>query len=237
MTSTQSIRGLLAVAIICTLTACDDPVVIQADDSTRELYEAQAQKWTRWALGQPHSTSSPIADGTGEHCDVGQSGKVWYLAGTFGGAAERSCTIPHNRHLFFPLVNRWGINPGTSVDDEAAQTEFIDFFVGYFAENREATCALTLRLDGEDLLGTDLEELDELLYVDVLDPFEVEINADNWATEFGFEGGITPTLTDGHFALLRPLDPGEHVLEIGGAVCDGEEISFETSVVYELEVN
>lgn len=227
---------ILALTSITTLSACDEQVVIQADDVSRKAYETQAKEWTQWALGQPHSISSPIADATGEHCDVDQSGKVWYLAGTFGGPVERSCTIPHNRLLFFPLLNLWGINPGTSIDDEAAQVDFIDFFVGYFAENREATCSLTLRLDGEDLLGDDLEELDELLYVDVLEPFEVDINADNWASEFGLEGGVTPTLTDGHFALLRPLDPGTHVLEFGGVQCDGEEIFFETSAVYNLVV-
>jgi hypothetical protein len=223
--------------MISTIAGCDDPVVLQSwHDKVADTYEDQAQKWTQWAIGLPHSTTSPIADETGEFCGLDQSGKVWYLAGTFGGPVERTCTIPANRHLFFPLINRWVINPYTDIDDEVAQQELIDFATGYFAENRAATCSLTLRLDGEDLLGDDLEDLDEELYVDVLEPWLLDINPDNWATQYGFEGGPTPAVTDGHFALLRPLEPGEHVLELGGSTCDGDEIDFETFATYHLTV-
>lgn len=235
-TRRRSIGATLTAFSVIVLTGCDDPVVVQDNYAARHVYEQQAERWTRWALELPHS-ESPIADETGERCDDGQSGKVWYLAGTFGGPVERSCTISHKKHVFFPLVNLWGINPDTSIDDDAAQQEFIDFFTEYFPERRAATCALTLRLDGVDLLGDDLAELDELLYVEILEPFEIDINADNYASEFGFAGGPTPVLTHGHFALLRPLDPGEHVLEFGGAICDGEAIEFETSAVYNLTVD
>jgi hypothetical protein len=228
--------GLFLALTTVALAGCDEQVVTQTSKAARAAYEDQAQLWNQWALGQPHSTDSPIADPTGAMCANDQSGKVWYLAGTFGGPVERSCTIPPHRHLFFPLLNRWVINPGTDVEDEAAQAELIEFATGYFAANREATCALTLRLDGEDLLGDDIEELDDLLYTDVLDPFLVDIDPDNWATQYGFEGGPTPMVTDGHFALLRPLAPGEHTLEFGGTVCDGDAVDFETFATYTLTV-
>ena len=38
-----------------------------------------AQWWT-WATAQPLATS-PLFDQSGEFCDVGQSGRVWFLAG------------------------------------------------------------------------------------------------------------------------------------------------------------
>lgn len=214
--------------------ACDhETLVEQSGPASRRAYERGAIGWTRWALGQPHSTGSPISDPTGELCGVGQSGPLWYLAGTFGGPVERTCDVPAHKHLFFPLVNRWGI---FLEEYYASEQEFIDFLTEYFAANRAATCQLQLRLDGEDLVSDELAELDEALYVDVLDPFDVDINPDNWATQFGFEGGVTTTMTDGHFAMLRPLEPGVHTLEFGGAVCDGEIIDFETSAVYTLNV-
>jgi hypothetical protein len=231
----RSIALALALTAISTLTGCDDPVVMQTNHAARAAYEEQAQEWTQWALGQPQSTESPIADETGAMCGNDQSGKVWYLAGTFSGPVERSCTIPAKRYLFFPLVNRWIINP-PGYDFWESDEAYLEFAEEWFADHRARTCSITLRLDGEDLLGDDLEELDDLLYVDVIDPFIVDINADNWATEFGFLGGDTPTVTDGHFALLRPLDEGEHVLEFGASICDGKAIEFETLATYNLTV-
>lgn len=225
--------GLLL--LLVGLTACDhNPLVEQTGPVSRRNYERAAVGWTRWALAQPHSTGSPISDPTGELCDVGQSGQVWYLAGTFSGPVERTCDVPAGKHLFFPLINRWGI---FLAEFYASEEEFIEFLTEYFVANRAATCQLALRLDGEDLVSDDVGELDDALYVDVLDPFEVDINADNWATDFGFEGGPTPMMTDGHFALLRPLEPGVHTLEFGGTVCDGEFGDFETSAIYTLNVD
>jgi hypothetical protein len=224
-----------ALALLAVTTGCDDPVVSQDSKIGRKAYEEHAGEWLDWALGQPQSTASPIADETGEFCDDGQSGPVWYLAGTFGGPVERSCTIPEHRYLYFPLVNRWIINP-PGYDFWESEEQYLEFAEEWFTDHRARTCALTLRLDGEDLLGDDLEELDEALYVDVLDPVIVDINPDNWATQFGFLGGPTPTVTDGHFALLRPLEPGDHVLEFGATICDGEDIEFDTLAVYNLTV-
>ena len=34
-----------------------------------------------------------------------QSGPVWFLAGTFGGKAERTCTIPSGKAILFPPIN------------------------------------------------------------------------------------------------------------------------------------
>src|SRR5574341_1319356 len=49
-------------------------------------YGEWSARWWQWGLGQPAATN-PIDDPTGAFCDVGQSGPVWFLAGTFGGAA------------------------------------------------------------------------------------------------------------------------------------------------------
>lgn len=232
-TTTRLGTGLLLLLCAGAVGCDDDPFVEQAGPASERAYERAAIGWTRWALAQPHSTGSPISDPTGERCDVGQSGDIWYLAGTFGGPVDRSCDVPADKRLFFPLVNRWGI---FAKDFYASEQEFIDFMTEYFAAHRAATCDLVLRLDGEDLVSDDLEELDEAMYVDVLEPFEVDIDADNWATMYGFEGGKTPMLTDGHFAMLRPLAPGVHTLEFGGMVCDGEIVDFETSARYTIDV-
>jgi hypothetical protein len=43
-------------------------------------------------------------------CGYGQSShsrftQIWFLAGTFGGPTDRTCTVPRGIALFFPLLN------------------------------------------------------------------------------------------------------------------------------------
>src|SRR5258706_4066400 len=38
--------------------------------------------WWQWALSIPTSVN-PLTDTTGEHCNVGQRGEKWFLAGFF----------------------------------------------------------------------------------------------------------------------------------------------------------
>ncbi|MBI4600614.1 MAG: hypothetical protein HY721_01505, partial [Planctomycetes bacterium] len=60
--------------------------------------------WWAWALGIPAATN-PVVDATGEHCDEGQSGPVWFLAGSFGGSITRTCSVPAGKTIFLALLN------------------------------------------------------------------------------------------------------------------------------------
>ena len=50
-------------------------------------------KWWQWADSIP-TPLNPASDKTGQNCAQSQSGPVWFLAGTFGGKAELTCTDP-----------------------------------------------------------------------------------------------------------------------------------------------
>ena len=72
-------------------------------------YGEWSAKWVKWAF-EPITAESPLADDTGANCAVGQSGRVWFLAGTSPVASPptpvvRDCTIPSGRMLFFPVGN------------------------------------------------------------------------------------------------------------------------------------
>ena len=71
-------------------------------------YQEWAAAWWQWALTQPLATN-PVVDGDGRNCAAGQSGRVWFLAGTFdsGPKVERSCEVPAGTALFFPVVNNF----------------------------------------------------------------------------------------------------------------------------------
>ena len=49
-----------------------------------------------------------------------------------------------------------------------------------------------------------------------------------------FDGGVMPAVGDGYYALIHPLPPGEHVIELGGSLCGSW--AFETLATYTLHV-
>ncbi|WP_413758236.1 hypothetical protein [Streptomyces sp. MMBL 11-3] len=60
-------------------------------------------------MSEPEGTN-PVADEDGSECERNQPKDVWFLAGTFGTRAERTCSIPEWVPVAFPLVNLTG-NP------------------------------------------------------------------------------------------------------------------------------
>ncbi|MCX5078250.1 signal protein [Streptomyces sp. NBC_00424] len=64
-------------------------------------------RWWTWAASST-SDSNPVSDQDGHLCAKGQSGGIWFLAGTFGGAVTRTCTVPAGVPVAFPLVNSFG---------------------------------------------------------------------------------------------------------------------------------
>ncbi|MDG6106700.1 hypothetical protein Daura_29040 [Dactylosporangium aurantiacum] len=69
--------------------------------------EALAARWVQW-VAATGPLRNPVADDTGAHAHRRQPADVWFLAGCFGGAVERRCTVPAGRPLFFPAFNMWG---------------------------------------------------------------------------------------------------------------------------------
>ncbi len=93
---------------------------------------------------------NPVEDNTGKFCGLGQSGPVWFLAGTFGGTVERTCTIPAGKALFYPLVNSiWIDCPPPSTDAELTDAEVGWILANYTAAGDNA-CQLTSTLDSHD---------------------------------------------------------------------------------------
>jgi len=64
-------------------------------------------RWWSWAASEPEATN-PVADEDGGDCARNQPKDIWFLAGTFGTQAARSCPVPAGVPLAFPLVNRIG---------------------------------------------------------------------------------------------------------------------------------
>jgi len=107
-----ALKLILAFALLgLTLTATDAtaenvPVFPPGDHPYGHTYPEWAATWWRWALSQPGGKENPIIDPTGASCANGQEGNVWFLAGTSGTAVTRSCTVPPETALLFPIVNQ-----------------------------------------------------------------------------------------------------------------------------------
>ena len=91
-------------------------------------YGEWSARWWQWLLSIP-AAINPNLDSTGANCGEGQVDDVWFLAGTFGGAVNRSCTIPAGKPIFFPLINNIAIKPygyETLLDLRRLAAAFVD---------------------------------------------------------------------------------------------------------------
>jgi hypothetical protein len=161
-------------------------------DQTQEDW---SRSWWQWAASFERA-ESPVADTTGERCAGHQSGDVWFLAGTYETKRTfRTCRVPRDKHLFFPLINYVVMPNRAPVSCEAVTNTA--------ARMTDDVSNLVLRIDGErydDLTGH------------------------RQATRECFDIGVLvtpparmyPSAANGYYAMLQPLPPGTHVIDLGG---------------------
>jgi hypothetical protein len=173
--------------------------------------EDWSRNWWQWA-GAFEIHSSPIADLTGELCASKQSGPVWFLAGTYGTKrTTRICTVPRGKYLFFPLINYIVMPPGqNSMSCESA--------IRNAALMTGAVDKLVLDVDGISYGG---------------------LTRHRQATRQCFNMGaraeprydIYPSAANGYYVMLKPLSPGRHTLNFGGALPDMTQAVTYTLIV------
>jgi hypothetical protein len=179
-------------------------------------------KWWQWAASIP-TNKSPLKDNTGANCAQGQGGTVWFLAGTFGGGAERTCTIPAGKSIFFPIFN-----------NECSYAEYPQ----YKTEQELKACA-TGQIDKVTNLdatvdGTKIPDLQK--YRAMSSPYDLTLVNNN---VFGVKPGTTRSVSDGFWIMLQPLSAGKHDIHFSGSSVDfaaSGPVNFATAVTYHLNV-
>lgn len=194
-------------------------------------YDALAVQWWQYALGQPAATS-PLTDKTGADCALGQSGPVFFLAGTTSGKARRnSCVVSGGRELFFPLLNGFDVHTPTD-DQHSPALIYRDFLtLGFRADT------LTATVDGVPVGGLD----------PATSPFHTCAAPAAGCAPASFAvqlpdgnllglaaGTYAPAVQEGWYLLLEPLPPGVHTVSFGGTGFFGQPISVDVS--YRLTV-
>jgi hypothetical protein len=199
-------------------------------------YGEWSAKWWQWILQIPTPTN-PNLDSTGADCAEGQSGPVWFLAGSFGTLPTpivRNCTIPTGKALLIPLLNA---ADGAGLLDCGGPAPFdvpcADFTfngkIGLDALREEAKLSqdnpALLRLSVDGVLLSDLSA-----YRAQSPVFSYSMTTDNVISYllalFGFPGPeppgtYTPAVSDGYWVMLTPLPPGTHTITFEGVQAGG----------------
>ncbi len=185
-----------------------------------QTYSSLAARWWQWALSAPTATN-PLVDTTGADCAVGQSGLVWYLAGTAnGGSVTRSCTVPFGKTIVFPVVN--AIAAAFPTDPADQRTE--SFLRSEAAAELQGATNLHAEVDG---IPVPVQ-----LYKEQSDVFSTSLPADNI---YGLPAGqvLDPSVDAGYYVAVNPVTPGTHTIHWHGEI---PSASFVVDVTYQLTV-
>jgi hypothetical protein len=196
-------------------------IVEVGDAAFGKPYSDWTAAWWNWAALAP-SSGNPVTDTTGAFASVGQSGPVWFLAGTFGGSVTRTITIPPGVGLFFPILNSvfWAPEDAGTVPALRALAAAVP----------DAADVLIVEIDGYQVFNP--------FGFRVASPaFALDIPIGSIFTEPAFGGfapGVrNPAVADGFWILMQPLSPGQHTIYIRGRAGPG---GFETEVTYNITV-
>jgi len=240
-------QSVIDVLLILVLLAAIAPAY--ADDNGQpkihgKTYGEWSAEWWQWAYAGPNGKNA-VQDTTGASCAVNQpTGKVWFLAGSFAlPGVERTCTIPPNRALFYPLVNTLWTDcpalPGECPDsgsDECLTDAEVRGILTVFAEGGDRACQLRSTLDGASISSL------QILTVRTQSPkFTSKLPENNFVSGCALPlppGKTGRQIAEGYWVMLPPLSPGEHTLTLHGAACDSQtgDVLFENGVTYHLTV-
>lgn len=151
--------------------------------------------------------ADPVTDATGERCADNQpTDGIWFLAGTFGGTAERTCEIPAGARLYFPVLNQ------ICLADKSQETTRALNDCSSAADTQSAS------LDGNPLVVE--EATSEGVFT-----FETRSGT------VGFPPGRHGAVASGLWVGPLAVPAGDHTLKFSGRAG-----SFELDVTYRLKV-
>ena len=206
---TTVLRAVLGVAFVAGLLLF---VPAAAQPQPPNVHKPAAELTANWWQTYLALPGDPLG-----RCDLTGSGNIVFLAGTTGGAATRTCTVPTGSSFLVPLINvecsQVEGNGNNFAELQACASGFADNFTD-----------LSLVIDGTQVTGlTDLR---------------VQSNLFTFKSVAGNVFGVPATpstisVADGYWTLIRPLTPGVHTISFGGSYPPGQ---FSTLATYNLTV-
>lgn len=189
-------------------------------------YDELAAAWLEWAVAIPAPTN-PILDPTGAYGAIGQSGKVWFLAGTTGGSVERTITVPKGKAVFFPIVNYFWVNT-PELGDPPWTADWETAVRNYVASVVDTHQGLMLVIDGRPVAHVEALRVASTVGA-------CTVPDDNI---FGVKLAPGPheCVADGFWALLPPMSVGKHTIRFKGGFAEPQP-GFSLDVTYRITVS
>jgi len=209
----------------------DGPKVIDPDSVVYgRTYSEWSAEWWQWAFSVPVAIHPLFDHGD---CSTGQAGPVWFLGGaTASGTYVRSCNVPAETALFFPILN----GEDSSLEESMGNGCEDPTFDGTIAGLRRCTewgPGETLRAEID---GAPVHQL-ATKYRTRSTVFDFTLPDDNWLKATTgkdyLAGAYFPSAGDGWYLMLSPLHAGNHVIHFYGSCCGG---GFTLDVTYNLNV-
>jgi hypothetical protein len=175
-----------------------------AEVDGHSLAEWSARQF-QWMSSIPDA-ANPFFDQTGEFCGYGQSGDVFFLAGS-AASVERACTVTRGVTIFVPIL----VSVCDTVQpppyfgrDETALAKCAVRNEDNFLKAKDLAAGMGLTVDGQDV--PDLQS-----YRVTTPLFALNLPADNRLATSVLVGSA---VGDGYQVLLAPLSEGDHTIVI-----------------------
>jgi hypothetical protein len=180
-------------------------------------YGEWSARQTQWLFSLPvdHHPLFDTAD-----VSAGQSGNVWFLGGTYAsseivpgvilGEVHRFCTIPSGTALFFPMVD---VETSTVEGYGSTEEELRDaaeYLAGFIVP-----ASVFLEIDGQPVTHLERYRVESPLFT--FGPLP-DNNVEEATGVPAPAGTISPAVTDGYVAMVKPLSVGTHTLHFGGQI-------------------
>jgi hypothetical protein len=178
-------------------------------------YAEWTARWWQWVLSIA-KTENPLVDDTGRNCANNQSGPVWFLAGTLKGPAVRSCAIPADKAILFPVINveaSVAEGDGTTDEELAACVKF----------EMDQITDMRAMISGTNVNGVKQYRIQS-------PSFNVTLPTDN---VLGLPAQTTKMMSEGYWLFLKPLEPGKYDLNSFGSCLAGR---IKIGVSYHLTI-
>lgn len=197
-------------------------------------YSEWSEEWIKWAFSITKQCN-PVTDDDGRNCAQGQRGPVWFLAGTLGGSVKRRCVVPRGSAILFPIVAK----ECSFAEDKDLKTE--SELIARTNEAMNNVTNMKATIDNTDLLSLHQYRIHSRV-------FDLTFPKNNI---YGVEPGVTKSVTDGYWIILKPLSLGKHKIYFSAEVSliPGSKLSelaqkynnldgtfFRTEATYELIV-
>ena len=192
----------------------------QVLDPTQAHYgnadDAWGTLWWKWVYDMPQTAGKcfiPFQDPTGASCRTGQSGDVFFLAGTSAGTVVRDqCTIPSGKAIFFPILTFDADNGG--VPQNMLMSDAALMGVVQMQMDAVPVSGLSAEFDGAPIMDLARFRTDLTMFDYTLSP---EPNTYTCEGAMGVTGTISPSYQAGYYIMLPPPSLGSHTLHFAGS--------------------